>query len=368
MKQFLSFIKKEFYHILRDKRTMLILLGMPIVQIIIFGFALTNEVKNSKIAVLDFSKDNATTNIIHEINASQYFDVTGNFHSYAQIEDAFKKGLIKLAVVFPSNFNSDIEHFNEAQIQLIADASDPNVANTLTNYATAIIMDYQDRITENRKLPYTINTEMRMLYNPQLKGAYNFVPGVMAMVLMLVCTMMTAITIVKEKETGTMEVLLVSPVQPLKIIVAKAVPYLLLSIINITSILLLSVFVLEVPVNGSLLLLFSESILFILTCLSFGLLISSATDSQQTAMFISLVGMFLPTVMLSGFMFPIENMPLPLRLLANAVPAKWFYSIVKSVMIKGVGFSAIWKETLVLTGMMIFLLMLSIKKFKIRLA
>jgi ABC-2 type transport system permease protein len=341
---------------------------MPIVQIIIFGFALTNEVKNSKIAVLDNSKDVATASIIHEIDASKYFDVEQYLHTYGDIEDAFKSGKVKLAVIFPQHFNEDLQHFNKAQIQLVADASDPNVANTLTNYATAIIMSYQDRITHDRKLPYTINTEIRMMYNPQLKGAYSFVPGVMAMVLMLVCTMMTAITIVREKELGTMEVLLVSPIQPLKIVIAKAVPYLLLSIVNIASILLLSVFVLEVPINGSIILLMLVSILFTLTCLALGLLISSATDSQQTAMFISLIGMFLPTIMLSGFMFPIENMPLPLRIISNIVPAKWFYNIVKSVMIKGVGFLLIWKEILILTGMMFFFLALSIRKFKIRLA
>ena len=207
-----------------------------------------------------------------------------------------------------------------------------------------------------------------MLYNPQLKGSYSMVPGVMAMVLMLVCTLMTAITIVKEKELGTMEILLVSPLRPLKIITAKAVPYLLLSIVNITSILLLSIFVLEVPVNGSLFLLGFESVLFTLTCLAFGLLISASTDSQQTAMFISLTGMFLPTIMLSGFMFPIENMPLPLRVISNIVPAKWFYYIVKEVMIKGLGFASVWKETLILFGMLLFLLVLSIRNFKIRLA
>ena len=368
MKQFASFVKKEFYHILRDRRTMFILLGMPIVQIIIFGFALTNEVKNSQIAILDYSKDVATSAITEEMEASRYFDVRENLYTYHQIEDAFKAGHIKLAVVFPQRFDEDLQHFNKAQVQLIADASDPNVANTLTNYATAIIHDYQDRVTNNRKLPYTINTEMRMLYNPQLKGSYTMVPGVMAMVLMLVCTMMTAITIVKEKELGTMEVMLVSPIQPLKIIVAKAVPYLTLSMVNISSILLLSVFVLGVPINGSLALLVAESILFILACLALGLLISSATGSQQTAMFISLVAMFLPTIMLSGFMFPIENMPLPLQIVSNVVPAKWFNLIVKDVMIKGVGFQEVWKETLVLAGMTLFLLLLSIKKFKIRLA
>lgn len=368
MKQFRAFVKKEFHHIFRDKRTLFILLGMPVVQIIIFGFALTNEVKNSKIAVFDQSKDAASASLISEIESSRYFDIRQNIYSYNDIENSFKLGQIKLAIVFPPRFGQDLLHFNKAQVQLVADASDPNVANTLTNYASAIVMDYQQRITDERKLPYTIKTETRMLYNPQLRGAYNFVPGVMAMVLMLVCTLMTAITVVREKEMGTMEILLASPVQPLKIITAKAVPYLLLSVVNIASILLLSVFVLDVPVNGSLLLLVFESILFTLTCLAFGLLISASTGSQQTAMFVSLTGMFLPTVMLSGFMFPIENMPLPLRVLSNIVPAKWYYLIVKDVMIKGVGVAAIWKETLVLAGMMAFLLAMAIKKFKIRLA
>ena len=368
MKQFLSFVKKEFHHIFRDKRTMFILLGMPVVQIIIFGFALTNEVKNSGIAVLDQSKDAATSSLIAQLNASNYFDVHQNLVAYPEVEKVFKQGKVKLVVVLPPHFNEDLQHLNRAQVQLIADASDPNVANTLTNYATAIIMDYQKRITNDRKLPYTIDTETKMLYNPELKGAYNFVPGVMAMVLLLVCTMMTAITIVKEKEMGTMEVMLVSPMKPLMVVIAKAIPYLMLSAINIASILLLSVFVLGVPVNGSLALLAGESILFTLVSLSLGLLISSGADSQQTAMFISLVALFLPTVMLSGFMFPVENMPLPLRIVSNVVPAKWYYTIVKSVMIKGTGLQTIWKETLILTGMMLFFLSLAIKNFKIRLA
>lgn len=367
MKQFFSFVKKEFFHIWRDKRTMFILLGMPVVQIVIFGFALTNEVKNSKIAVLDQSKDAATVSLINEMNESRYFDVVQNLYSYNEIEVAFKKGKIKMVVVLPNHFAEDLQHFNKATVQLIADASDPNVANTLTNYATAVIMDYQNRITGNQKLPYTITTETRMLYNPQLKGAYNFVPGVMAMVLLLVCTMMTAITIVREKEMGTMEVILVSPMKPQLVVFAKAVPYLLLSTINIASILLLSVYVLEVPINGSIVLLVAESILFTLVSLSLGLLISSGADSQQTAMFISLIALFLPTVMLSGFMFPIENMPLPLRVISNIVPAKWYYIIVKSVMIKGLGIQGVWKETLILTGMMTFFLTLAIKRFKIRL-
>jgi ABC-2 type transport system permease protein len=285
-----------------------------------------------------------------------------------QMEAAFKKGKIKMAIVFPAGFNEALLHQRKAQIQVLADASDPNTASMLTNYVSSIIQDYQNSIDKAAAVPYLIVPEVRMLYNPQLKGAHNFVPGVMALVLMLVCVMMTAISIVKEKETGTMEILLVSPFSPLLVILSKAVPYLFLSLINVASILLLSVYVLDLPVNGSVALLFVESTLFIITCLSLGIFISVKTDSQQMAMLISLMGMFLPTVLFSGFMFPIENMPYPLQLISNLVPAKWFYLIVKSIMIKGLGFSAIWKETLILGGITLGLLVVSLKSFKIRLA
>lgn len=367
MKQFLFFVQKEFYHLLRDRRTLFILFGMPLMQILIFGFALTNEVKNTRIAILDNSRDEATAGIIHQLEASRYFDIVKNIRGYGELEPAFREGKVKLAVVFPPRFQYTLLHENSASVQLIADATDPNVANTLANYATAIIMDYQKSMKGQQDFPYTINTEMRMLYNPQLKGSYNFVPGVMAMVLMLVCAMMTSISIVREKEMGTMEIILVSPIMPIRVVIAKMVPYFLLSGVNIASILLLSVFVLDVPIQGNLVLLVSECLLFTVTVLALGLLISSVTDSQQVAMLISLMGLFLPTIMLSGFMFPVENMPVPLQIVSNIVPAKWFYYIVKNIMIKGLGFGYVWKETLVLTGMTVFFMLVSIKKFKIRL-
>jgi ABC-2 type transport system permease protein len=367
MKQFLFFIRKEFFHLIRDKRTLFILFGMPVIQIVIFGFALTNEVKNTQIAILDNAKDETSQAIIHELEASRYFDVYSTIHSYAELGPAFKAGKIKMVVVFPNNFQNQLLHTNGSPIQLIADATDPNVANTLVNYATAVIMDYQKGMKEYTDFPYRMSTEVRMLYNPQMKGSYNFVPGVMAMVLMLVCAMMTSISIVREKELGTMEIILVSPIVPIRVVIAKMVPYLLLSLINIASILLLSVYALDVPIRGSLLLLVAECTLFTITALSLGLLISSVAGSQQVAMLISLMGLFLPTIMFSGFMFPVENMPLPLQVLSNIVPAKWFYNIVKEVMIKGLGFRSVWKETLILGGMMLFLLIVSIKKFKIRL-
>ncbi|MEO7293025.1 MAG: ABC transporter permease [Ginsengibacter sp.] len=364
--QFFSFVRKEFYHVFRDRKTLLMLFGLPIAQIVLFGFALTNEIKNSKIVVCDYAKDIASQQIINKIEASNYFEIEKNLLSYSQIEDAFKEGKIKLAIEFPANFNNDLLHFNKVQIQIIADASDPNTASTLSNFATSIIMDYQKEMQSN-SLPYQITPELRMLYNPQLKGATNFVPGVMALVLMLVCVMMTSVSIVKEKEQGTMEVLLVSPFNPFLVIISKAIPYLVLSLVNLSLILLLSIFLLDMPINGSIFLLVAESTLFIITALSLGLLISNSTNSQQAAMLISMMGMMLPTMLFTGFMFPLENMPRALQVIANIVPSKWYYIIVKSIMIKGLGFSAIWKETLILLGMTFFLLIVSFKKFKIRL-
>ena len=347
---------------------MFILLGMPMVQIIIFGFALTNEVKNTSIVIINQSQGVAANKLVEKIESSQYFELYKQSTDALEIDKLFKKGVVKVALVIPNDFDPSIVNQNKGQLQIIADATDPNVATALTNYLSAIAMDFQKDMKKKKKMPFNIDVETRMMYNPQLKGAYNFVPGVMAMVLLLVCTMMTALTVVREKELGNMEVLLASPINPIKIIIAKAVPYLLLSIINITTILLLSFFVLDVPINGSLVLLYAESILFILVSLGLGLLISAGTDSQQSAMFISLVAMFLPTVMFSGFIFPIENMPLPLRIISNFIPAKWFFIIVKSVMIKGVGIKLVWKETLILSGMMLFFFGMAIKKFKIRLA
>lgn len=368
MSQFIIFIKKEILHIWRDRRTLFILIWMPIVQILLYGFALTNEVKNSQIVIFDQSQDEATRKLAAEISASRYFTLLKYVHSYQEVESTFKEGKIRLAVIFPRNFMDDMLHANHAQVQLIADASDPNTANMLTNYASAIINDYQQSVNQNQDLPYSIQPQIRMLYNPELKGAYSFVPGVMALVFMLVCAMMTSIAIVREKELGTMEVILVSPLKPFRIIIAKTIPYLLVSMFNIACILLLIVYVLDVPIAGNLALLIGESILFTITALSIGILISNFAQTQQTAMFTSMMGLFLPTLLFSGFLFPVENMPLPLQLLSNVVPSKWYYVIVKSIMIKGLGFGAIWKETLILAGMTVVILGISIRKFKIRLA
>ncbi len=366
--QLFSFVRKEFYHVLRDKKVLLILFGMPVVQVLLFGFVLSNEVKDSHIVVVDRTPDEVSRQLIEKLEASRYFIVDGIVENIVDVESAFRQGKIKAALVFPSNFRQNLLHNQVAQVQIITDATDVNAANAVVGYLTSIIQDFSQSLNKNEEIPYQIVPEIRMLYNPQLLGAPNFVPGVMAMVLMLVCVLMTAVAIVKEKELGTMEILLVSPIRPSLVIISKAVPYLILAFINLVTIILLSVYVLDVPVKGNLFLLLGVSLLFIITCLSLGILISIQTDSQQAAMFASLLGMLLPTVILSGFMFPIENMPLPLQIISNIVPSRWYYIIVKNVMIKGAGFSAIWRETLVLVLMILVLFGVSMKKFKIRLA
>lgn len=367
MKQFLIFIKKEFYHIFRDKKSLLIIFALPIAQILIFGFALTNEIKNSHIAILDQAQDDASQQLTDRLNASRYFDITLKAHSEQEIADALNADKIKMAVVIPAGFKDDLYHNHAAQVQLLTDATDPNTATTIVVYANAIIRDYQNEINAEFDLPYTITPELRMLYNPKLKGAYIFVPGVMGMILLLISAMMTSIAIVREKELNTMEVILASPLKPFLLIISKAIPYIFISLINVSTILIISVTLLGLPINGSLLLVLGVCFLFITAAISLGLMISNITNSQQTAMFISMVGLMLPTLILSGFMFPIENMPKPMQILSNIVPTKWFFIIIKDVMIKGLGIKSVWKEICILAGMTGFFLFISWKNFKSRL-
>jgi len=367
MKRFIGFIKKEFYHIFRDKRSLFILFGMPIAQIMLFGFAITNEINNVNIAILDHSKEVTTQEIINKIGASKYFSIKASILNEAEIETAFQKGIIKAVLIFEKDFSKNLGKKNSATVQVIADATDPNTANTISNYINAILQNYQQEINKTVKTPYQIVSKTRMVYNPELKSVFMFVPGVMTIILMLVSAMMTSISITREKELWTIEILLVSPLKPFQVIIGKVVPYIFLSIINAIIIVLLSIFVFKMPVQGSLFLLAIESILFIITSLALGILISTISASQQTAMMISLMALMLPTILLSGFIFPVSSMPLPLQIISYIIPAKWFIIILKAIMLKGVGISFIWKETLILVGMTLIFIALSVKKYKIRL-
>ncbi|WP_338869207.1 ABC transporter permease [Spirosoma sp. SC4-14] len=368
MDRLLAFVKKEFLHIFRDQRTLLILFGMPLVMVTLFGFALTNEIKNARVAILDNDHGIHSRQITDKLLSSGYFQLDRNLYSYREIETAFRQGKLKLALVFPANFTDDYEHGRSAQVQLVSDASEQNTALSLVNYATAIIRDYSAGLTPTAHPPMQVNIISRMVYNPELKGVFVFVPGVMTLVLLLISAMMTSITIAREKEVGTMEVLLVSPLSQFQILLGKMVPYMLLSFINGCVIMGLGVWLLGMPLNGSLGLLLAETLLYIVLSLSLGLLISSMVNTQLLAMFGSMIVLLMPSLFLSGFLFPIASMPRLLQVISNIIPAKYFIEVIKGIMIKGVGLSVLWRETTVLAGMTALFIVLTLRNLKPRLA
>ena len=283
------------------------------------------------------------------------------------MESVFRKGIVKEVIVFEPEFAQRLLKDGKAHIQIIADANDPNMANLLIGYTSSIIREYQLSMKNSAVLFPQIIPEVKMLYNPELKSVFMFVPGLVAVILMLVSALMTSITITREKELGTMEILLVSPLKPYEIIIGKVLPYLFLSFVNTATIIILARFAFDVPFKGSYILFFMEALLFVITALSLGIMISTISKTQQTAMMIALAGLMLPVIILSGFIFPVSSMPWPLQVFSHIVPAKWFLIIVKGIMLKGIGLEYLWRETLILSGMTLFFMAVSLKKFKIRL-
>lgn len=367
MNRFIGFIKKEFFHIFRDKRSMMILFGMPIVQLLLFGFVISTELRDVKMGVVDYAHDVHSRQLINKITSSGYFKIVSHLDDVNKVQSLFKSGDVNVVLVFEHDFASRLVKEHVAHVQIITDASEPNTASMEVNYLQGILANYNHQLNNDVSAGPLIQSRMRMLYNPELKSVMMFVPGIMAMILMLVSAMMTSISIAREKELGTMEILLVSPLRPLQIILGKVTPYLVLSCINALVIVGMGYFVFGMPVQGSLLLLMFESMLFILLSLSLGIFISTVANSQQVAMMLSMFGLMLPTILLSGFIFPIRNMPLPLQLISNLMPPKWFIIIIKDIMLKGTGLPYVWKETLILVGMAMFFIFLSVKKFKVRL-
>ena len=297
----------------------------------------------------------------------KYFSIKQIIEREQDISTVFQKGQIKAVINFEKNFGNKIIKTKNASIQIITDATDPNTANTVNNYISAILKHYQKELNNDVTTAYQITPQVHMIYTPELKSVFMFVPGVMTVILMLVSAMMTSISITKEKEMGTMEILLVSPLKPFQVIVGKVFPYIALSIINAIVIVVMSIVIFKIPVQGSLFLLGFESVLFIITSLALGIFISTISSTQQTAMMISLMGLMLPVILLSGFIFPVSSMPMPLQLISNIIPAKWFIIIIKGIMLKGVGIQFLWKETLILMVMTLFFIVVSVKKYKIRL-
>jgi len=351
MKQFFSFVIKETKHITRDKRTMLMLFGMPIVMMLLFGFAVTNDVRNVRVVIVMSNADNATQQVADRLAASEYFTLTKVVATPTEAEKAIRDQKADMAIVFSPDFAS-----RKSGYQLIVDGADPNMAQQWTTYANAVINNTEAK---------AVNT--KLLYNPQMKSTYNFVPAIMGTLLMLVCAMMTSISIVREKEKGTMEVLLVSPTKPLMIIVAKLVPYLVLAFTILSIILLMSSFVLGVPIKGSLVWIYVVSTIYILLALSLGILVSTIAETQLVALLISAMLLMMPVIMLSGMMFPIESMPKILQYISAIVPTRYYISAMRKLMIMGTGIEEIYFEVTVLISMLIALMSLALAKFNKRL-
>lgn len=367
MKRFFGFVRKEFQHIFRDVRTLVILFGLPVVMIVLFGYVVTNEVKDVRVGVWDRSRDPATTQAIQKIFSSGYFIPAGYVDHEEEIGELFRSGKAKVVVVFEEGFEKRLQREKRAAIKLVTDGSDANSAQLAQNYLQGVLISHFRSFNQDVQIPWEVNVKSRMFYNEEMKGVYMFVPGLMALILVLISALLTSVTITREKEFGTMELLLASPLKPREIILGKVTPYILLSLVNALTIILLGFLVFDVPVIGSVWLLMLECMLYITLALSLGVLISTAVRTQQMAMVLSMLGLMLPTILLSGFIFPIDNMPAILQWLSVIMPPRWFIVIVKNIMLKGTGLAFIWKETLVLLAMTSVFILAAVKRFNIRL-
>ena len=360
-----AFVVKEIHHILRDRQTLTILLLLPLVQVVLFGFALRSDVRAIRVAVVDPSPDHATRALRDRFAATTRFRVVSTSSTRDVVEPLFRRGAADLAIMFPPDFAAQLEGPAPARLLIAVDASDPNSGTTMQTYARAVIAAQESDWSPTRRPPISIETRMR--FNPTLESVNLFVPGLIALVLTLVSALMTAISLSREKERGTLEVLFVSPLRPWQIIAGKVLPYLGLAFANVVTALLAAWAVFHVPFQGSLVLLLIASTLFSMISLGLGVLIAARTSSQRAAMLATLLGTMLPSTLLSGMVFPIASMPAPLVLVSNVVPARWFIVIARGIMLKGVGVAYLWRELLVLTVMLTILLAAATRSFKPRL-
>lgn len=353
-----SFAKKESLHILRDKRTMLVVMLIPVILMVLFGFAISTEVNNINVAVVAGERTDGVRDAVERLSKNEYFTFMG-YITPNNIDPWMRSGKVDAVAVFDSDFDKRIAQSaaglpTKPVVQLIVDASNVNTAASATAYLQSVILGSAS--------PQTM-FETRMLFNPQMKSAYNFVPGIMGLIFILVCALMTSVSIVREKEMGTMEVLLVSPVSPSKIIFAKMIPYFAISCIVLITVLLLARHLLEIPMSGGIGGIFSLSLLYILLSLSLGLLVSTIATTQMAALLISAMVMMMPILMLSGMLFPIENLPEFFQVVSNIIPARWYIDAVRKMMIQGLPIAAVWKNYAILMGMTVAILGVSLKKF-----
>ena len=362
--QFFAFTQKEFFHILRDRKTLLVLIVLPITQLLIFGFALNSNLTEMPTAVLDLSNDPLSRQVVAELDASTTFHVIGRVNSMEEVDELFKAGKLSQAFVFMPGFKQT----GTGNMQVIMDASLGINSSTLESHILVILLKFQQRMNADREIPIQIIPEVKMRYNPELSSAFHFVPGVIGIVLMLVCSMMASLAIVKEKESGTMEVFLVSPIRPPVIILAKLVPYLIVGMFNIVIILLISVFILKVPIAGNIILLFFIGTIFTLSSLALGIMVSVLTKTQRSAIIVSIAGLMLPAIVMSGFIFPLDVLSPAMRVVVHCMPVTLFISAARNIMIKGLGMVAVYRELIWMAVITVVLIVISIKCFKNRLS
>lgn len=365
MKALWGLLRKEAYHILRDRRTLAVLIMMPIVQVILFGYSIRTDVQDVRLAIVDPAPDVVTLQLRARFAATPTFRMVGVVDRASDLEPMFQSGAAQVAVMFESDFAGRMGRGLPARILVVADAAEPNTGTSRLSYASAVIQAWQSE--HGLAAGIRIVPQVRVRFNPTAESVNLFVPGLMAMVLTITSALMTALSLTREKETGTMETLLVSPLRPWQIIVGKVAPYLLIGLVSLLAVVAEARLVFHVPLAGSFSLLVAEGLLFILVSLSLGILISARTSSQRVAMMFALVGTMLPTMLLSGFIFPIESMPWILQLISHLVPARWFVLIARGIMLKGIGLEYLWRETAVLTFMALFLLTMSARSFRVRL-
>lgn len=357
-----SIIRKEFIHVWKDPQTLLIIIIMPILMLFLYGYAITLEMRDIKTIISDHSATPQSRQLIRKISSSGFFKTNMIMVKEKDIDPIFQKKLARCIVIIPADYARDLAQKIRTDVQVLIDASDPNAANLINNYLQAIVYQYNKEINQELPVPFII--EPRFLYNPDLRSAVFFVPGLIAIILMLVSALLTSIAITREKELGTMEQLLVSPVRPVQIVIGKVIPYLILGFINGMMIILLGKLLFKVPFNGSVLAIMAMLILYIFTGLSFGLLVSTVAKTQRVAMIMAMMMTLLPTIMLSGFIFPVDSMPVLFQIVSYIIPAKHFIHIIRGVMLKGLGIFELWPQVLFLILLSLFLILVSIKKFK----
>ena len=366
MNALLGLLRKEVLHILRDRRTLVVIVVLPVLQVIIFGYAIRTDVDHVRLAIVDPAPDSVTLAMRARFDAAGVFETVAVVPRIDRLEPLFQRGDAQGAVVFEAGFAERLARGLPAGLLIIADATEPNTGSIVASFATASVQGYQQEQMP-RRAAIRIVPSVRMRFNPTRESSNLFVPGLMAFVLTIISSLMTAISLTREKETGTMEALLVSPLRPWQIILGKVAPYLVVGFASVVGVIIEARLVFHVPLRGSLTLLLFEGLLFILVSLSLGILISARTSSQRVAMMGALVGTMLPTMLLSGFIFPIESMPWPLRAISVVVPARWFVLVARGIMLKGVGLAYLWQPTLVLLAMALVLLAASTHAFHERL-